>query len=71
VMTASPTSTSAGWTASAGIATLMTDDDYLNGWNDRRELEEAILKAIEHPQMSEVQLRLLMELRSELFKEDD
>lgn len=55
----------------AGIATLMTEDDYLDGWNHRRELEEAILKAIEHPQMSEVQLRLLMELRSELFKEDD
>ena len=48
----------------AGIATPMSDED-------RRELENAILKAIEYPQMSEVQLRLLMQIKDDLFKKEE
>lgn len=74
---AAPTSTLAGLIASVGTATAMNDfwwkaghdQGYLDGWNDRREMEEAILKAIENPELNEVQLKLLMQIK-ESFLDD-
>lgn len=47
------------------------EQGYQQGWNDRREMEEAILKAIENPQMSEVQRKLLTEIRHEFLTQED
>jgi hypothetical protein len=46
------------------------EEGYLQGWNDRREREKAILNAIENPQMSEVQLKILMQMRSEFTNDE-
>lgn len=44
---------------------------YLQGWNDRRELEKAILDAITNPQMNETQLKLLMQLRVDFLSDGE
>lgn len=47
------------------------DDGYQQGWNDRREFEEKILDAINNPQMSDVQKKILMELKNEFINEEE
>jgi hypothetical protein len=44
----------------------VSDEDYLNGWNDRRELERKILDAINNPSINPVHAKFLEMIREEL-----
>ena len=77
VTTVAPTNTLVGLTVSVETATAMNDfwwqaghdQGYLDGWNDRREMEEAILRAIENPELNEVQLKLLMQIKESFLND--
>lgn len=47
------------------------EQGYLDGWNDRRKLEESILNAIANPELNEVQLKLLMQIKDSFLNETD
>ena len=44
----------------------MSEEDYLMGWNDRREREKAILDATSRTNLTEAQEKLLSQIRADL-----